>query len=237
MPETEGGGVFVSRGSQLRLKNLSISVLPDGTLIGSPVTLELAYDLWPLWLRIAIVHERMAKEARARLESLSGSHDQRHAAALDDETTAGMVAVAAAVFAVDAFYGSVCTRIDTPPPRGRRSRRYALIAETFKRAFLMSQPSSNALRQHLREAFRFRDKSVHPSGEFRGAVRHPVMRVGVAVPHVAFRVENAQALVTFVISLIEQCAGVPKDRHKNLREWCKGIPPQILELKRLREET
>jgi hypothetical protein len=237
MSESEGVGVFISEGVGLRLRNLSISIGPEGDVQASPVTVELAYDLWPLWLRIAIQHERMGKEARARLEGLTGDHDKRHGAALDDETTAGMVAVAASVFAIDAFYGAVKAKIDDPPPTGPRSRRYALVAETLKRAFAMSQPSSNALRGNLREAFRFRDMSVHPTGDFLGAALHPVMGVGVAVPHVAFRLENARTLVTFAISVIEQCATVPRDRHKSLIEWCKGISQKVEELKEARGTT
>lgn len=234
--EPERGGVFISRGAHLRLSNFSISVGPDG-VVASQITLGIAYDLWPLWLRIAVQHERLAVQARQRLVELTGDHDDRHAAALAEETTAGMVTIAAAGFAIDAFYGAVKGRIDDPPPRGRRSRRYALIAETLKRAFVMSQRSSNTLRAAVRQVFRFRDMGVHPTGDFRDAIQHPVMGSGVAFPHIAFRVENAQAAVEFVLSLIEQCAAVPKARHRGLVEWCRNIPETVEELRRLRDST
>jgi hypothetical protein len=145
-----------------------------------------------------------------------------------------MVSIAASMFAIDAFYGAVKARIDDPPPTGPHSRRYALVAETLKRAFNMTQARSNALRATLRDAFYFRDMSVHPTGKFREPFLHPVMRVGVAFPHVAFRVENAKAAVDLALGVIEQCARVPKDRHKALVEWCKGILPSLEELKVLR---
>jgi hypothetical protein len=236
MSDSERRGIFISRGMNLRLSNLSISIGPDGEVHGSPVTFELTYDLWPLWLRIAIEHELMAQEARGRLEALTGEHDQRHADALQEETTAGMVAIAASMFAIDAFYGAVKARIDVPPPTGPRSRRYALVAETLKRAFTMTQTSSNKLRQTLKEAFRIRDMSVHPTGDYRGPLLHPVMQVGVAVPHVAFRMENAEAAVSLAVNLIDQCAAVPRARHKPLVDWCKAMPATLEELKQLRAD-
>lgn len=234
MSDSERRGIFVSRGVSLRLSNLSISIGPDGQAHGPPATFELTYDLWPLWLRIAIEHELMAKEARGRLETLTGKHDQRHAEALQEETTAGMVAIAASMFAIDAFHGAVKARIDVPPPTGPRSRRYAQIAETLKRGFTMKQESSNRLRDVLRDAFRIRDMSVHPTGDYQSPLLHPIMQVGVAVPHVAFGVENAEAAVSLALSLIEQCTAVPKPRHKPLVNWCKAMPAILKELKQMR---
>jgi len=234
MDESGPGGVFIDRGMQLRIPEITLSIGPDGQPQLSTVTPELAYDLWPLWLRIAIDHQHMARAARTRLEAITGTHDARHGRALQDETTAGMVSISAAMFAIDAFYGAVLARIDVPPPKGKRSQRYAIIAETLKRAFTMTQKSSNAIRNRLQEAFRIRDMSVHPTGQFRQPMLHPVMHVGVAMPHVAFRVENAEAAVHMAISLIEQCSKVPKARHKDLVRWCEGIPGTIEELKQLR---
>ena len=233
----EPGGILVSRGSSLRLRNISISIGPNGELEGPPITVELAYDLWPLWLRIAIEHERTAHLARQRLMNLTEEQESVRGNVMEDETAAGMVAISSASFSIDAFYGSVKSRIDNPPPVGTRSRRYAIVAETLKRAFPMSQKASNQLRESLREAFRFRDMTVHPTGEFRGAQRHPVIPVGVAVPHVAFRLENARALVTLALGLVEQCSARPNPRQKSLVEWCAALPDRIAELKALREST
>jgi len=224
-------GVFISKGMHLRISNLRLSLLPDGSVELDPVVPELAYDMWPLWLQVAVRHERAALEARRRLEALTGDRDDRHGAALQDETKAGMVTIAAGVFAIDAFYGAVKDRIDNLPEQGPRSRRYAIVAETLKRAFTMSQASSNQLRGNLREVFRFRDRSVHPTGLFQPAERHPVLGVGVAVPHVAFRSENASKILTFAFEVIGQCAKVPKPRHKELVEWCVSIPENIQALR------
>lgn len=223
MNEPGFGGVFADRQTRLRLSEISILIGPDGQPQISVGTPDLAYDIWPLWLGIAFDHKRTARAARTCLESIAGPHGERHGRALQDETSAGMVTIAASVFAIDAFYASVLVRIDDPPPWGRKSRRYAIIAETLKRALTMSQAGSNAVHERLREAFRFRNIIVHPTGDFRENLLHPVMRVGVAMPHVAFSVENAEAITTMIFSLIEQCASVPKARHKPLVAWCEGI--------------
>jgi hypothetical protein len=236
MSDPKHPGIFISRGVSLQLGQFSISIGPDGVARASPITLALSYDLWPLWLRIAIEHELMAKKARADLEVLTGTHDQRHADALQEETTAGMVTIAASMFAIDAFYGAVKARIDDPPPTGPHSRRYALIAETLKRAFTMTQAKSNELRLVLKQAFRVPDMSVHPTGEHQDPLIHPVMEVGVALPHVAFRVENATEAVQLAVNVIEQCATLPKARHNSLIRWCEQIPATMEELKKLRAD-
>ena len=237
MSESVGSGIFITKGSSLRLSDLTFSVGPGGELQGSPITLELSYDLWPLWLRIAIQHEAMAAEARSQLEEFPGEHDERHAAALEAETSTGMVAIAAAAFSIDAFYGATKARIEDLRPTGTGTARYAVVAETLRRGFEMTEKGFTTLRESLKEMFKFRDLSVHPDGGFRGAVVHPVMRAGVAVPHVAFRVENAKAVVGLAISIVEQCSVVPKERHKALVEWCLGISEKISELKALRRSA
>src|SRR5436190_1769233 len=76
-----------------------------------------------------------------------------------------MVAIAAAAFALDAFYASVIEQ--APIIKVAAKSRDASIFETLKRAFLLRPEQRTALREQLRLIFRLRDQAVHAASTAR----------------------------------------------------------------------
>ena len=69
------------------------------------------------------------------------------------------------------------------------------MTEVLRRGFHLKPKGTKALRDNLKEIYRFRDMAVHPSGRIQAAMLHPDLDVGVEWRFVYFRAANARALV------------------------------------------
>ncbi len=211
------------QGVRLRIPAGGLTLPLDGSAPPS-VTLEMAFDVWPLWFDIALDHLDVARESHeALLAAISGgdSNAVRH---LEPECRASMVAMSACAFAVDAFYSSVqelapieralLTKWDE-----NRLARYKRIAEVLRLAFRIGNESMGIVRDVLRQVFAFRDCAVHPPGNFRQPVLHPELATGVEWRFVAFRHDNAREALRSSLSIIAQL--LPKVREENapLADW------------------
>jgi hypothetical protein len=122
-PEPVGPpGVMVFAGSTLAIPEWEISIGPDGELTSNMGPLQVAWELWPLWLRVAIDHEGAAAKARGHLLTAGGEHDDpRRAGLVADETRAGMVCICAVAFAVEAMARSAAKHAELPTGIGRNA--------------------------------------------------------------------------------------------------------------------
>ncbi len=233
-------GIFITKGSRLRLSDLKLEVDKDGNFQAGPVTFSLAVDMWPHWLRIAIEQEARTEEARRQLEHLEEAteeHGQDHVLALDRELRPGMVAISAGAFTFDAFHASVRDRLRSQPQVGRRSSRPKLIAETLRRGFAIKPEPFANIRVAIIELFEFRDWSVHPPAGFLAPAVHPVMDVGVAAHYMRFRLENVRTVTRMTTQVLSQLSDVTRDGEPVVRDWAEEtIRRELLELDLLREE-
>ena len=78
---------------------------------GASVTARIASNFWIKWTEISIEHARLAQEARERALATSS---EESSGAYDEELKAGLVAVVAAAFAVDAWEIAVRPMVNLP---------------------------------------------------------------------------------------------------------------------------
>src|SRR3972149_8917842 len=128
-----GGGLHVPQGG-LRIRNLRLSFdNATGELIDSSMITELRSDTFHHWLQIAAQASDDAEAARRIALEADRDDNETFNGALEREFRASMVAVAAAAFAIDAFYGSVLEH--APDAHVVAGSRDATIFETLKRGF------------------------------------------------------------------------------------------------------
>jgi hypothetical protein len=182
---TVPGGVLITRGMSLRIPagGLTIGLGEPGQPEMS-VVLHVSLDVYPHWLEIALSHLEAAEIARNEaLAAWRGGDQERKVRALEAEFTASMQCVVAAAIAVDSFYARVKRHISLPDAvvsawRTNRTARYRQIAEVLRRAFLIGPRTVAQVRRHLKELFKWRDWSVHPSAEFDKPLWHQDLQVG-----------------------------------------------------------
>jgi len=151
---------------------------------------------------------------------------------MSEEARAGMVAIAAAAFALDNFADVIrefAPYIDAAKAEWRKAgtARHKQISETIRRTFKISNKGARTLRPIVGEVFRFRDWAVHPSGSFRQPLQHDLIDVGVEWRFVAFRADNAVNAVRAAISIVSQCISSPRLNNEKLVEWCNGAKPRV----------
>jgi len=60
-------GIFISEGMRLRITDFTLRIGEDGS-VDSSMQWQVALDVWPMWLDVAIDHAVRAVEARSELE-------------------------------------------------------------------------------------------------------------------------------------------------------------------------
>ena len=161
-----GAGIFINQGS-FRLRNFSINL----TTGASSMVPELRTDTWQHWLAIASDGRALAEAGRVDGVA-AGADDAVFGAALEREFRGSLVAIAAAAFALDAFYASTVEH--APEARVNAGSRKAKLLETFKQAYALRGRQQGVARQAIYEVFKLRDQAVHPSASFTEPAPHPV---------------------------------------------------------------
>ena len=220
-------GVLVIEGSQLKISDLHITLNLDGPPSLSPVRVLLSWEIWPMWLRVAIEHEAAARRIRTELLQADGpDDDQLRADLLASEARACMVAVTAAAFTFEAMALSAVAKAGLADGIGSRTSAAKRIAEMLKQCFAIPSDQFKGWRAGLQQLFTARNEAVHPDTGFHEPLPHPALRAGVARPAHVYRLENAQAAVEGALGCALALSKVPRPtRGKAFREavapWAK----------------
>jgi hypothetical protein len=214
-----GAGIHVEGGFSIRDLTVGIDATTGDAVLG-PVTAEVRTDTWHHWLAVATDAAGAAATAHERAVA-AGDDNDAFGEALEQEFRASMTAVAAAAFALDAFYGSTVAHV--PDAKVRCTTRAATILETFKRAYEMKPPAGESARRLLWDLFRFRHQAVHPPAEFVEPVAHPEYGRGMEPRFVMFRAENAIRSRDGAHLIIWHCLHNPCKAHAALVEWCDAV--------------
>lgn len=209
-----GEGILITRGSSFQIQDLTITLGEDGNLATSMRPM-LSWDIWPLWLRVAIDHEAAARRFRADLLTADGpENDERRGLLVEEETRAGMVAVTAAAFTIEALALSAASKTGLSTAGiGTNSGTAARVAEVLKQCFAIRQSQFTTWRAGLKQIFRARNEAVHSDAGFHDALPHPALRAGVSRPMHVYRLENATAAVNGALATVLDLSAVPRQRH------------------------
>ena len=213
---------------------LTFGIGGDGNFTGN-LTLHVRFDVCPTWIELSLRHLEEAKAKRAHRQlAWAGTNEEQKASSLEREFESSMQAIMAAAIAIDAFYSIIQTHAVLPTSlvdrwRTKRTPRYSQVTEVLRRAFQLKTKGTAALRQNLKEIYRFRDLAVHPSGKIEAPIMHPELNVGVEWRFAHFRAHNAELVVDAVTWILWDLAygGNPKDS-KTL-EYMNNLKPRLKE--------
>lgn len=115
-----GGGIFVQGGFGFRLRDIHLSFdATTGELVESSMIPEVRADTFQHWLAIAELSSDQAELARTEALEADLKDDDGFGLPVSKEYRSSMIAIAAAAFAMDAFYASVVLHA-LRPSRPRR---------------------------------------------------------------------------------------------------------------------
>jgi len=178
-------------------------------------------DTFQHWLDIAARAAADAENARLVAVAAELDDNETFTRAVENEFRTSMVSIAAAAFALDAFYASVVEQ--APTVKVVAKSRDASIFETLKRAFSLNPEQRTALREQLRLIFRLRDQAVHAPASWAQPILHPAFNLGMEPRLVTFRAENAVNAQIFAWKVIWLCLHRPAEELTSLMSWCEQL--------------
>ena len=190
-----------------------------------PVVPELLLELWPHWFEIAIGHMQLARDAHVRLIDANTSGDGKtRGDALDDELQSSMQTICAVAFAIDGLYGALADHVPVEPAlkatwRAHRTSRASIVLEVIRRASVLKNSQVISMKRVLKSLFTFRGWAVHPPADFREAILHPDIAVGVDQRYVQFRSANADMAMSGGLEVALRILSQPRDLPGH-KDWC-----------------
>ena len=185
--------------------DLVISCDPTGGF-ESKAILSTAYNVIPVWLRVARDNAMQAKRASDRIAQEWSTDDVRNRELLVGELECCLQVFVSCGIALDALYDQLrpfarITAADIQAWKENGTGRAKQIAEVLRRVFNLNGLIFKQFRHNLTEIIKYRDLAVHPSLELKQACPRPDLPVGVDWKFAAYRSQNSEACLSSTISM------------------------------------
>jgi hypothetical protein len=206
---------------------MEVGILPGDFTIGvdesgsikSTLVLSTAYNVLPLWLRIANDQLLQAKRASESVAVSWGTNDATNRELLVAELEPSLQTFVACGIALDALYDQLrpsakLTQTEIQAWKKNRTGRGKQIAEGIRRVYRLKAAETAQIKQSVTEIVKFRDMAVHPSFALKRTCTRPDIPVGVDWKFSAFKYSNAaecfRATMGLVLFLYERKSGISK---------------------------
>jgi hypothetical protein len=193
--------------------------------VGAKLRIKSNFDV--KWFAIALEHEIAALEARDRAEAAPEGSPEL-GAAFDAELRAGMVALAAAAFAIDALYTKLSDMLD-PDDRVRARDRAGYVVETLKTALDIGK-LGQAWQTSIPALFDERDALVHLRGDLHRAGLHPTGKAYVSHETVRYTVESTSNAIDLALEVLTTAYRSPRSNRRAIPRWSENnahVPQQL----------
>lgn len=201
-------GVLIFKGMKVGVLpgDFSISVNDNGEH-NSKLMLSTAYNVVPLWLKIA--HDNL-KQSKSASESISEKWNENtdfQKELLMAELAPSMQVFVSCGIGLDALYDTLrpyakISSQEIEAWQKNRTSRAKQIIEILKRTHKLKPDVLNNFSKCISQVIKYRDMAVHPSQELKNAYTRPDIQVDVDWKFSAYRFSNADWCLTNTINMI-----------------------------------
>lgn len=186
--------------------DLTISIDESGST-NSNAILSTAYNVLPIWLRIATDQLQHARRASEAIATSWGTNDEVNRELLLAELEPSLLVFVACGIALDALYEQLrpfanVTRADIDSWKANKTAREKQITEVVRRVYRLANEVTAQFGQNIAEILKFRDMAVHPSLELKRTCTRPDIPVGVDWKFAAYRYANAAACFDVTMKIL-----------------------------------
>ena len=176
--------------------DFTITVDESGAFTANLI-LATAYNVLPLWLRIAHDELNQARIASAAVANMWGANADENRELLIAELEPSLQVFVSCGIAVDALYDQLrpfanLSAQDLKAWKTNRTARANQIVEVIRRVFKLNPQMTAAFQKNISQILKFRNKGVHPSLELKRACARPDVPVGVDWNFSAYKYANAR---------------------------------------------
>lgn len=189
----------------LIFEGMTVGILPGDFVIStdeagavqSKLTLSTAYNVIPIWLRIASDNLASAKIASENIEKNWSENTDHQKLLLISELTPSMQVIIACGIALDSLYDmlrpySKLSESDINSWKINKTGRAKQITEVIRRVYKLNGDVLWGFKKSISEIITFRDMGVHPSLQLKNSCTRPDLSVGVDWKFSAYRFSNAK---------------------------------------------
>lgn len=196
--------------------DLKISVGDDGSL-ESTLILSSAYNVLPIWLRVANDQLNQSKLANESLVDGWSHDDAINKELLLQELEPSLQVFVACGIALDALYDQLkpyanLTKATIDAWKKNKTSRAKQILEVIRRVYNLDNTQAKNFATHIDEVIKFRDRAVHPSLDLERTCTRPDIPVGVDWKFSAYRFSNSflcfEATIRMLVHLYEKTSGI-----------------------------
>lgn len=190
----------------LIFKGMSVGILPGDLVISmdesgqlaSKLILSTAYNVIPLWLRIARDRLNDAKHASEDIASNWDDNADHQKALLIAELAPSMEVIVSCGIALDSLYDMLRPYAKLSDEiinkwKVNRTGRGAQIFEVVRRVLKPENKHAKEFKKAIIDIIKFRDMAVHPTLELKNAHSRPDLEVAVDWKFAAYKFSNAWA--------------------------------------------
>lgn len=190
-------GVLIFKGMKMGVLDgdFTITERDDGG-IDAQLLLATAYNVLPIWIRIANDNLVRARKASEKIAGQWSSDDDKNRKLLISELESSMQVFVSCGIALDALYDQLrpfakvsATQVESW--KKNKTSRAKQIAEVIRRVYRLQKNTLNAFKSNIAEIVQYRDLAVHPSLELKRACSREDLGVDVDWKFAAFRYSNA----------------------------------------------
>ena len=211
-------GVLVFEGMKVGVLagDMTISVDEAGS-INSKLILSTAYNVLPIWIRIANDQFVQSKTASVAVAAGWGTSDPANRELLVAELEPSLQVFVSCGIALDALYDQLrpfanLEQSQIKQWKDNKTGRHRQIVEVIRRVYKLDNETVSNFRQAISEILKYRDLAVHPSLELKQTCTRPDIPVGIDWKFSAYRYVNAEKCfkhtMQILIHLYERGCGV-----------------------------
>jgi hypothetical protein len=202
------GGVLIFKGMRVAVLagDLTIGISDSGEF-DSQCTLSTAYNVIPIWMKIAHDSLKQSKVASEEiLEKWNKNADfQKHL--LMSELAPSMQVIVACGIALDALYDTLrpyakITSEEIEVWKKNKTARYKQIIEIIRRTYKLKPDILEKFKEAIGDTIQMRDKAVHPSLELQNVYGRSDIDVSVDWKFAVYRHDNAKRIFMNTINAI-----------------------------------
>ncbi len=202
----------------------------------SHAILSTAYNVIPIWLRVARDNLNQSKTAADDIEKKwNNADDSEKKELLITELEPSLQVFISCGIVLDAFYEQLrpyakLSQDDINKWRDNKTGRAKQIAEVIRRVYNLNKDIFKQFRNTISEIIKYRDIAVHPSLELKNSRSRPDISVGVDWQFATYSYSNSERCFESTIKMLEYLYKNKCDE-KGVLETMENVFKALRELK------
>lgn len=200
-------GVLLFKGMKVGILDGDFTITTDENGgVSSKVILSTAYNVIPVWLRVAHDNFLLAKNSYDELKKNWSEDSDNQRALLIAELAPSMQVIVSCAIAFDALYDLLKPHANLSETlistwQKNKTGRAVQIATVINRVYKLNNADSKEFRKIISEIIKFRDMAVHPSYELKNSLTRADLNIGVDWKFAVFKYLNAATCIDSTLKL------------------------------------